>query len=78
MEAINIFLFILAIATFGLSFFIFWKNKKNALNISFGALVSTGGLWALSIAFFRSADNLKYAFLWNKIIYVSATLRKLT
>lgn len=74
MNAINIFLLMLSVATFSLSAFIFLRNRKNAVNLSFSTLVAIAGLWPLSIALFREAHTITLALFWDRIIYICAIL----
>lgn len=66
---IDILLILVAIASFPIPFLVLFRNRKNAVNISFALFALGGSLWAFNIAMFRMSIQLDTAWLWAKVIY---------
>ncbi|TSC94704.1 MAG: putative histidine kinase, partial [Parcubacteria group bacterium Athens1014_10] len=64
--------FLNAIASFLLGFFVFIKNRKNILNISWALTCFSVGLWALGLFFVVFCKNLQLSLFWLKVHYFGA------
>lgn len=70
----NIFLIVLSIIQLGLGVYIYFRNPRHEINISYSLFILSVLSWIIGIAVFRSTANISTAFIWAKLYYVSATL----
>ena len=68
----SILLIIVTIANLGLAIFIYFKNRKSQINISFAVFAFFVSLWALSLFLFRIIDILFIATYLMKWSYITA------
>ena len=66
--------FYIALFNFALAAFVFFQNKKNPINISFGAAILIAAIWIFSIGVFLESRTLEQLFLWSRIFYCIGAL----
>lgn len=71
-DVINIILILVVFINAVLGFFIFFRNRKNLVNIWFAVFVFSLVCWTISMFFYRGADAAESAIFWVKALYASA------
>ena len=70
----NIILLVTTILNLCLAIFIYFKDRKDEVNIAFASFAFFIATWSLMLALFRFESDLGRAIWWMKLTYVSATL----
>ncbi|MFA6525761.1 MAG: histidine kinase N-terminal 7TM domain-containing protein [Patescibacteria group bacterium] len=74
MDVKNIILLIVAGLNLILSLLVYSKNTKNIINVAYGSVILSVGIWSYGIAMFRYSDNVITALLWARTYYIAAAL----
>lgn len=74
MNISEILLILVAIFNFTVAGFIFGRNRKSHINISFALMYLFAAFWSLGLALFRIAINPNYALSYNSEIFIAALL----
>jgi signal transduction histidine kinase len=67
-------LLIITILNFALASLVYFKNRKNPINISFALLALSVSVWALTNGVFQATSNLKLAYDVSVLSYIAAAL----
>jgi len=65
---------LISITSFSLGWFVYLKNRKAGLNISWGLMSTAVALWSFGLAMLVAAPNVRVAEIWLKIHYSGCIL----
>jgi signal transduction histidine kinase len=74
MDIENIILLVISLLNLSLGFFLFFKNKKSRINVSYTFFTFFIFLWGFSLFIFRLTNNIALALFAMRLSYISAAL----
>ncbi len=74
MDVNRLLLILVSSANFLLGLLVYWRNRKNPINISFSILTTFISLWTFSIYMLLTVwGDAKYTLLWGRIAFATGT-----
>ena len=74
MDLKTIALFIITALLFGIGFLVYFRNRKNIINISYGLFIIFMAVWSFGLAMFYNSQNVESTFFWTKFLYSAGSL----
>ncbi len=74
MEIKSIILFVITAISFVITGYIYGRNRKSHINLSFALLFFFAGLWSVGLGLFIISNNLDYAVVYAVLYYIAAIL----
>ena len=68
------FAYLTSIVSLSLSIFVYFKNRKNPINVSFSLWTLSGFVWSFGLATHAIASSKPMAMVWDRILHGAATL----
>ena len=58
------------LSVLGLGIFVFWKNKKNKVNLLFGIFSLCIAIWLIGSFFMLSSKTDDWIIFWDRVVYI--------